>query len=100
MFKNLVYKPWVLVLLLAVLAGILWYANEGGKRKTVFQGRYTGSSSKILEIRITENGFEPKKLEINSGDTVRWINARKDPVWPASDPHPTHELGQPRAVMI
>ncbi len=33
--------------------------------------------NEVFEVKITEKGFEPAKLEIAVGDTVRWINVRE-----------------------
>ena len=43
-------------------------------------------------IKITDNGFEPKEIEITKGTKVIWINESNRPSWPASDIHPTHRL--------
>jgi len=43
-------------------------------------------------IEITSNGFSPKELTINQGDTVTWINKDTNEHWPASAMHPTHEV--------
>jgi len=43
-------------------------------------------------IKITDNGFEPKEIEIVRGTRVTWINESNRPSWPASDIHPTHRL--------
>jgi plastocyanin len=49
-------------------------------------------SGKFFEILISENGLSKNNLSLKTGDTVRFIN--NDPVlhWPASGPHPTHQL--------
>jgi len=43
-------------------------------------------------VKITDNGFEPKEIEIVRGTRVTWINESNRPSWPASDIHPTHRL--------
>ena len=45
---------------------------------------------KTFVVLFDEGIFRPQILEINSGDTVRFINQTNRPVWPASDPHQTH----------
>ena len=42
-------------------------------------------------VRITNEGFSPDELRIRLGDTVRFINDRTVPSWPASDAHPIHD---------
>ena len=46
--------------------------------------------SKIREITITDNGFEPSKIEAEKGMIVRWYNKSSRESWPASAFHPTH----------
>ncbi|MEK7146677.1 MAG: hypothetical protein AAB772_00285 [Patescibacteria group bacterium] len=53
-----------------------------------FLAAATSSNSHI--VYITPDGFNPKSLTIQSGDTVRWLNTDIELHWPASDPHPTH----------
>jgi plastocyanin len=43
-------------------------------------------------VHVTDKGFEPESVEIRSGDTVVFENVEQQAHWPASDPHPTHEL--------
>ncbi len=42
-------------------------------------------------IEVRNDGFSPNAVELNVGDSVRFINTSEMPVWPASDPHPTHD---------
>ena len=43
-------------------------------------------------IHISDSGFEPQTLEIETGTTIVFENAGKDVHWPASNIHPTHEI--------
>lgn len=43
-------------------------------------------------ITLTENGFSPKDITIKKGDVIRFMTTANLQFWPASDPHPTHEL--------
>ncbi len=43
-------------------------------------------------IHITDVGFVPSKLEIEQEMTVEFENIGKNPHWPASNIHPTHEI--------
>ena len=36
--------------------------------------------------------FNPRRLDISVGDVVRFENSSSDPMWPASNIHPTHEI--------
>jgi plastocyanin len=42
-------------------------------------------------VHVTDKGFEPRSVEIQSGDTVVFENVDDEAHWPASDDHPTHE---------
>ena len=50
-----------------------------------------GETTEVI-ITITDNGFEPKEIEIAKGTKVIWTNKSNRPSWPASDIHPTHRL--------
>lgn len=43
-------------------------------------------------VHMNQNGFEPKELEIEKGQTVVFENQDKSPRWPASNTHPTHSI--------
>ncbi len=43
-------------------------------------------------VIITSNGFEPSKITITQGSKITFINSDKEPHWPASDSHPTHDI--------
>lgn len=45
-----------------------------------------------LIVTYTDTGFSPKIIEINSGDTVMFINNSSRGMWVASNMHPTHTL--------
>ena len=45
-----------------------------------------------VEVRVAGGGFVPERVTIATGETVRWVNAGSDFIWPASNVHPTHEL--------
>jgi plastocyanin len=66
-----------------VLGAILLLAGCGG-------GGGGGGGGNV--VKITDNGFDPQTLTINSGDTVKFENKSSDDAWPASNVHPTHLL--------
>jgi len=41
-------------------------------------------------VEMSLSGFSPKILEINKGDTIRFINVGRGAPWPASNIHPSH----------
>jgi plastocyanin len=43
-------------------------------------------------VHLTDEGFEPRSVEVESGRTVVFENVGDEAHWPASDDHPTHEL--------
>ena len=44
------------------------------------------------QIIYTGSGFVPKRLDIEPGSQVRFVNASDKPLWPASNIHPTHSI--------
>lgn len=42
-------------------------------------------------IDITDTGFVPSTLTIKAGETVTFLSKATAPVWPAGNPHPTHD---------
>lgn len=94
----------VIFLILAVFRGSLIIEiliNEFSPQETISllpQGLNSENSSFFATalssgshlVYITPDGFNPKSLTIQAGDTVRWINTDEVLHWPASDPHPTH----------
>lgn len=67
------------ILVLAVTAGSI-----------IVYLKYQGSGLKT--IVLTNEGFSPSKLTIKIGDTVTFISKSGKSFWPASDPHPTHQI--------
>lgn len=43
-----------------------------------------------IVIEITEDGFFPREISIQQGDTIIWKNSSQRGHWPASDFHPIH----------
>ncbi len=48
--------------------------------------------SQTQVIEITEEGFIPAEVTIDTNSTVFFLNKDKMSHWPASNPHPTHDL--------
>lgn len=46
--------------------------------------------TKTVIVSYTDQGFSPKSIAINEGDTVTWVNESSRGMWVASDIHPTH----------
>lgn len=43
-------------------------------------------------VVLNDSGFYPHILTVHQGDDVVFRSTRKEPFWPASDPHPLHDL--------
>lgn len=56
----------------------------------VFSSR--NSDPKTHAIILTENGFKPSKITINTGDTITFSSKNEEYYWPASDLHPSHSI--------
>ena len=49
------------------------------------------SDPRTYTIEMRDAGFFPAELTLRNGDTVIFKNAGTHAIWPASDPHPTHD---------
>ena len=47
-------------------------------------------NSWVVEFR--DDGFVPKRLEIEVGQQVQFVNSSESSLWPASNIHPTHQV--------
>jgi|TARA_Y100000310_G_scaffold345866_1_gene471937 plastocyanin len=45
-----------------------------------------------VTVTYTSDGFSPKTVTINAGDTVRFVNESSGGMWMASNNHPTHTI--------
>jgi plastocyanin len=52
------------------------------------QAQATGKPS--ATVRMTKDGYSPRVLKIEQGQTVEFVNDSSQDYWPASDPHPIH----------
>ena len=43
-------------------------------------------------VEFRDGGFAPKRLDIEAGQQVRFVNASEKSLWPASSIHPTHQI--------
>jgi plastocyanin len=68
--------------LLCILAFAALFASEALPRE--------GAEGEVV-VHVTRDGFEPRSVEIQAGDTVVFGNVDDEGHWPASDSHPTHE---------
>ena len=50
----------------------------------------TPSSS--TQVEVANTSFSPQSLKIKKNETVTWMNKSDEPIWPASNIHPTHQI--------
>jgi plastocyanin len=48
-------------------------------------------ASETNVIKITDTGFNPSTITIKAGEVVTFVSKATAPVWPAGNPHPTHD---------
>jgi len=46
----------------------------------------------VVTVQITAKGFSPASITIKKGQAVEWVNDDTEIRWPASDPHPLHNI--------
>ena len=51
-----------------------------------------GEGGEPVVVRMLDQGFVPNAIEVWQGDSVVFENRGKEPHWPASDIHPTHQV--------
>ena len=64
-----------------VVVAFLAYADAGFAHETNDEG---------VIVHVTDEGFEPRSVEVVPGETVVFENSGQKAHWPASDDHPTH----------
>ncbi len=63
--------------------------TTGGSNTTA--GTAQKPTPKTVTVNYTKNGYSPASVDINVGDTVKWVSDGA-PMWTASAMHPTHEI--------
>jgi plastocyanin len=61
---------------------------------------FSGRDSGIVDLRnrsevsvvLTDSGFVPSRFEITKGTRVTFTTTREHQFWPASNPHPSHDI--------
>ena len=80
-------------LFIVALAGAIYVSKTRSVVETALQNGakdFRGSSE--VSIVLTEKGFEPDKVLITHGTRVVFTTTRPYLYWPASNPHPSHNL--------
>lgn len=76
----------VIIALLVALAA--WFLSRPGQEKNPLVPRGTQQSGNI--VSYTNNGYSPTVLKVKVGGAVTFKNESSNPMWTASNPHPTH----------
>ena len=82
MKKNIV---WIVLIVLVALGGVYLLKNETPKDTNQPVGNE-------LTVTYTDSGYHPKQITIKAGTAVKFVNQSQNPMWTASDPHPTHTM--------
>lgn len=87
----------VIVLVVLIFSVFYFFSYKKIDKELVYQEPtsifFDGNllSSKDIIVKITDDGFVPKNINIKKGDKISFVNETSGSyVWPASDPHPTH----------
>jgi plastocyanin len=55
-------------------------------------GLEKGGVAARIVVTFSDSGFSPATVSVKQGTTVTFVNESNNPMWVASDPHPTHTL--------
>jgi plastocyanin len=47
-------------------------------------------ASRTVTVTYTDQGFSPKEVTLNKGDSITFVNKSANPMWVASGVHPVH----------
>lgn len=91
--KGHQYLWFLIVLALVIFTGSVFYFSRDlpSPQQANLQegnGKYLG---KVYTVYYTSGVFSPTNLQINIGDTVRFLNDGLTPIRVVSDPHPEHD---------
>ena len=89
------------VIIIIAILGIVFLGQKTSDPQTVTEGGGVTKNEEaalrgvVHHIVLTTDGYEPKTLAINSGDTVSWsvaedVDTQIGLHWPASNLHPSH----------
>lgn len=85
-FREHKFAPALIGLLVIAFSLFLLFSRDRDSKQ-----KQTNSGT-ISTVELKEDGFSPKEITIQAGDTVRFVTTRGKPFWPASNLHPTHEI--------
>ncbi|HVT01280.1 MAG TPA: hypothetical protein VHE53_03565 [Patescibacteria group bacterium] len=87
---------WILVLFIVVVIGGIFLASNKNTNQPQYSTEDQANETpiptpkKINDVKVTKNGFEPKIITINKGETVSWINSSGEDATVNSDPYPNN----------
>lgn len=90
--KNQQLSWFLIILLLVLFAGAVFFFNKDlPKNQGAALNEPKSNNGRVYSVYYTSGVFSPTNLQINVGDTVRFINDGLLPIRIVSDPHPTHD---------
>ena len=112
--KNTKYL--IIIVVLAVIFGVFFIAGGRNEEASVEEGVVSevtvpaqnrpagGGNNEIppadnLTVSYTSAGFNPFLIEVNAGDTVRFVNNTEQTMWVTSHAHPTADQHYPEFGM-
>ncbi|MEK7659234.1 MAG: hypothetical protein AAB338_01085 [Patescibacteria group bacterium] len=89
--KNQQLFWFLTVLILSLFAGAVFFFSRDLPKNQ--QANFNGPkfSSRVYTVFYTSGVFSPTNLQINVGDTVRFLNDSILAIRVVSDPHPAHD---------
>ncbi|QQG50206.1 MAG: cupredoxin domain-containing protein [Candidatus Berkelbacteria bacterium] len=90
---------WVVVILVLIIAAWFLFGNKNNdsssnddvsNQQSGTASQDDGSVAVERTIAYTDNGFSPDSATVKAGTKVIFRNDSSNPLWVASDPHPTH----------
>jgi hypothetical protein len=89
-------KIFLTVLGMALIAGLLWLLPKPPSAALPTPQNIIPTSTPAPEkeniVYVDEAGFSPSEIRIKQGEMVIFKNRGKEPHWPASNIHPTHQI--------
>ena len=73
----------IIILGVAVIAGLYLFKNDS---------QNSASPDSQTGVTYTNSGYSPEVIRVKAGAAVKFVNQSQNPMWTASDPHPTHTM--------
>lgn len=87
------YKILIFVIVLGVSSYLTYYFTNNKTISVEDREQINKMISEQQNIVIyTNEGFEPRELEIKKGETIKFINMSDRKMWVASNDHPSHNI--------